>query len=172
MEPESSIRRVVSKVPRNEYGSSPPVDVVVGAWAAAGAGAVEDPASSDVKDGPDADVGDGVYAGGGSLEGTVNAFIPGRSGRRVAGEGFVSGLGLLLPIPPGCNVEGISEGPRNDGVAGVWRSDAFVDEVSERCDDLLLLRPIFRREPKSDLLCLSGGGTVHGFDEGITGDTA
>lgn len=169
MEPESSIRRVVSKVPRNEYGSSPPV--VVGAWAAAGAGA-EDPASSDARVGPDAEVGDGVYAGGGSFDGTVNAFIPGRSGRRVAGEGFVRGLGLLLPIPPGCNVDGISEGPRNEGVAGVWRSEAFVAEVSERCEDLLLLRPIFRREPKSDLPCLSGGGTVHGFDEGITGDTA
>lgn len=110
--------RVVSKVLRNEYGSSPLPDVVE-AWAAAGAGAREDPASSDVRVGPDAEVGDGVYAGGGSLDGTVNAFIPGRSGRRVAGEGFVSGLGLLLPIPPGCNVEGISEGPRNEGVAGV-----------------------------------------------------
>lgn len=89
----------------------------MGAWAAAGA--VEDPATSDVRVGPDAEVGDGVYAGGGSLDGTVNAFIPGRSGRRVAGEGFASGLGLLLPIPLGCNDEGISEGPRNEGVAGV-----------------------------------------------------
>jgi len=29
--------------------------------------------------GPEAAVGEGEYAGGGSLEGTVNAFIPGRS---------------------------------------------------------------------------------------------
>ena len=76
--------------------------------------------------------------------------MPGRSGRRVAGEGFVSGLGLLLPMPPGCNVLGRSEGPRNEGVVGVWRSDPFVEEVSDRCEDLLLLRQILRREPKID----------------------
>ena len=46
--------------------------------------------------GPVAAVGEGVYAGGGSFEGTVKAFIPGRSGLRVAGEGLVRGLGLLL----------------------------------------------------------------------------
>ena len=46
--------------------------------------------------GPEAAFGEGVYAGGGSFEGTVNAFMPGRSGRLVAGEGFVRGLGLLL----------------------------------------------------------------------------
>jgi hypothetical protein len=31
------------------------------------------------KVGPEAVVGDGVYAGGGSFEGTVKAFMPGRS---------------------------------------------------------------------------------------------
>jgi hypothetical protein len=46
MEPESSMRRVVSKVLRNEYGSSPPVVVGAGAGAAAPAGA-DDPASSE-----------------------------------------------------------------------------------------------------------------------------
>jgi len=30
------------------------------------------------------------------LEGTVKAFMPARSGRRVAGDGFARGLGLLL----------------------------------------------------------------------------
>lgn len=35
--------------------------------------------------GPDCTVGEGVYAGGGSFEGTVKAFMPGRSGRLVAG---------------------------------------------------------------------------------------
>jgi len=118
------------------------------------------------------EVGDGVYAGGGSLEGTVKAFIPGRSGRRVAGEGFVSGLGLLLPMFPGCNESGISEGPRNEGLVGVCMSDAFVEEVFDLCEDLLLLRPILRREPKSDRLCLSGGGTDHGFEVGMMGDIA
>jgi hypothetical protein len=48
-----------------------------------------------VEVGPDAVAGDGVYAGGGSFEGTVNAFMPGRSGRLVGGEGVVRGLGLL-----------------------------------------------------------------------------
>ena len=47
---------------------------------------------------PVAAVGDGVYAGGGSFEGTVKAFMPGRSGRRVAGDGLVRGLGLLRGI--------------------------------------------------------------------------
>ena len=37
-----------------------------------------------------------MYAGGGSFEGTVNAFIPGRSGRLVGGEGLARGLGLGL----------------------------------------------------------------------------
>jgi hypothetical protein len=37
--------------------------------------------------GPDAAVGEAVYAGGGSLEGTVKAFMPGRSGRLVGGDG-------------------------------------------------------------------------------------
>jgi len=48
--------------------------------------------------GPDAAVGDGVYAGGGSLEETVKAFIPGRFGRLVGGDGFVRGCeeGLLM----------------------------------------------------------------------------
>jgi len=55
----------------------------------------------------------------------VKAFIPGRSGRRVAGEGFVRGLGLLRdaslgPIRGdiGCK----SAGPLNVGVVGVWSS--------------------------------------------------
>lgn len=167
------MRRVVSKVPRNEYGSSPPV--ILGG-AATGAGAcADDPESSegrDAKVGPDAEFGASVYAGGGSLEGTVKAFMPTRSGRRVAGEGFVSGLGLLRP---GCKELGIpvlSVGPRNEGVVGVWRSEFFVEAVSDRCEDLLLLCPIFRNDPKSDRPCLSGGGTVHGFEVGMIGDIA
>jgi hypothetical protein len=125
MEPESSIRRVVSKVARNEYGSSPPrvaeagLDDVAGA-AASGIG------NSEIwvaRVGPDAAVGDRVYAGGGSFEGTVKAFIPGRSGRRVAGDGFVRGLGLLRePTSLGEN-RFKSAGPRKVGVAGVWSSD-------------------------------------------------
>lgn len=46
--------------------------------------------------GPVAVEGEGVYAGGGSFDGTVNAFIPGLSGRLVAGDGFDIGLTLLL----------------------------------------------------------------------------
>lgn len=105
---------------RNEYGSSPPrvaeegLDDVAGV-AASGTG------SSEIwvaRVGPDAAVGDGVYAGGGSFEGTVKAFIPGRSGRRVGGDGFVRGLGLLRPTSLGEN--GFkSAGPRKVGVVGV-----------------------------------------------------
>jgi hypothetical protein len=72
--------------------------------------------------GPLAAVGDGVYAGGGSLEGTVNAFIPGRSGLLVAGEGLESGfgLGLLLDRVLAC-VSGVkSAGPLKEKVAGAW----------------------------------------------------
>lgn len=67
--------------------------------------------------GPDAAVGEGVYAGGGSLEGTVNAFMPGRSGRLVAGDGFARGLGLLRG---GSVLTGArSTGPLKLGAAGV-----------------------------------------------------
>ncbi len=43
-------------------------------------------------------VGDSEYAGGGWFEGTVKAFMPGRSGRRVAVDGLVRGLGLLRSV--------------------------------------------------------------------------
>ena len=120
MEPESSIKSVVSKVARKEYGSSPPrvagVCLDVAAGAASGAG------SSEIwvaRFGPDAAVGDGVYAGGGSLDGTVKAFIPGRSGRRVAGDGLARGLGLLRE-PTSSGENGFrSAGPRKVGVVGV-----------------------------------------------------
>ncbi len=70
--------------------------------------------------GPDPAVGDGVYAGGGSFDGTVKAFMPGRSGRLVAGDGFVRGLGLRLEASSVCDNWFIrSAGPRNVGVAGV-----------------------------------------------------
>jgi hypothetical protein len=48
--------------------------------------------------GPVAAVGDGEYAGGGAFEGTVKAFMPGRSGRRVAVDGLVRGQGLLRGV--------------------------------------------------------------------------
>jgi hypothetical protein len=69
--------------------------------------------------GPDAAVGEGVYAGGGSFDGTVKAFIPGRSGRRVAGDGFVRGLGLLRDASSLWESAFKSAGPRKVGVAGV-----------------------------------------------------
>jgi hypothetical protein len=69
--------------------------------------------------GPDAAVGEGVYAGGGSLDGTVKAFIPGRSGRRVAGDGFVRGLALLRDASSFGEKAFKSAGPRKVGVAGV-----------------------------------------------------
>ena len=62
----------------------------------AGDGLVASSEDVSLRVGPDANVGDAVYAGGGSFEGTVKAFMPGRSGRRVAGEGLVRGQGLLL----------------------------------------------------------------------------
>jgi len=99
------------------------LDVVAGAGCS-GAG------SSEIwvaRFGPDAAVGDGVYAGGGSLDGTVKAFIPGRSGRRVAGDGFVRGLGLLRD-PTSLGEKGFrSAGPRNVGVVGVCRSGCVAE---------------------------------------------
>lgn len=65
--------------------------------------------------GPEAAVGEGVYAGGGSFDGTVKAFIPARSGRLVAGDGLVRGLGLLPGISPVFMDR--STGPRKLGVA-------------------------------------------------------
>ncbi len=43
-------------------------------------------------------VGDSKYAGGGWFEGIVKAFMPRRSGRRVAVNGLVRGLGLLCSV--------------------------------------------------------------------------
>jgi hypothetical protein len=70
--------------------------------------------------GPEAAVGDGVYAGGGSFEGTVKAFMPGRSGRLVAGDGFLSGLVLGLGLLREAAVlsGARSAGPRKLGAAG------------------------------------------------------
>ena len=44
--------------------------------------------------GPDAAVGEAVYAGGGSFEGTVKAFMPGLSGRLVGTIGLAMKKGL------------------------------------------------------------------------------
>lgn len=86
---------MVSKVVRNEYGSSLPAAIVEGAGASAGAGEADVDGDSisyagafEGRVGPDAGVGSAVYAGGGSFEGTVKAFIPARSGRLVGGVGF------------------------------------------------------------------------------------
>lgn len=51
-----------------------------------------------LNNGPEAAVGDAVYAGGGSFDGTVNAFIPGLSGRLVAGDAFENGFGFGLGV--------------------------------------------------------------------------
>jgi hypothetical protein len=69
--------------------------------------------------GPVAAVGCAVYAGGGSFDGVVKAFIPGRSGRLVAGEGLVRGLGLLRGMSLDCEKGFKSAGPLNVGVVGV-----------------------------------------------------
>ena len=68
--------------------------------------------------GPDAEVGDGVYAGGGSFDGTVKAFMPGRSGRRVAGDGLARGFGFLRGASMVCNAAARSAGPLKLGVGG------------------------------------------------------
>lgn len=107
MEAESSIKRTVSKVARKAYLSSVP-DALVAAGVFVGKFA---------KDGAGASTGDGEYAGGGSLDETVNAFMPGLSGRRVAGEGFDSGFGLgdldLDLDADGFAGTGSTEAPRN-----------------------------------------------------------
>ena len=79
----------------------------------------EDVASSGgcwgVNIGPVAAVGDGEYAGGGAFEGTVKAFMPGRSGRRVAVDGLVRGQGLLRGVSLLKGKEFRSTGPPNAG---------------------------------------------------------
>lgn len=89
----------------------------------------EEPGSSN--DCAVASTGDGVYAGGGSFEGTVKAFMPGRSGRLVAGEGFWKGF---LPASSGAN--GLPILFDGDGVL------VFLDlvEVADNVDVLLFLR--------------------------------
>jgi hypothetical protein len=83
MEPESSMRRMVSKVVRKAYGSSPLVWMVAGIDTAGVAGEYDDEEGTANSDGraprvgPEAAFGEGVYAGGGS-------FMPGW-------EGFVRG---------------------------------------------------------------------------------
>lgn len=87
--PESSIRKTVSNWVRKANGSSG-VDNCEsmdgeGEAARTGGGLMErlarlaDGGSFII--GPEAAVGEGVYAGGGSFDGTVKAFIPGRSFR-------------------------------------------------------------------------------------------
>ena len=97
IELESSTRRTVSKVLRKEQGSSPMVSIVISI-----ACLFKDIASSSSYQGvnirPIAAVGDSIYAGGGAFEGTVKAFIPRRSRRRVAVDRLVRGLGLLRSV--------------------------------------------------------------------------
>jgi hypothetical protein len=76
MESESSMRRVILKIVRKAYGSSPLGWTVAGVDAAGVAGEYDDEEGAACV-GPEAAFGEGVYAGGGS-------FMPGR-------EGFVRG---------------------------------------------------------------------------------
>jgi hypothetical protein len=90
-----------------------------------------------------ASTGEGVYAGGGSFEGTVKAFMPGRLGRLVAGDGLLKGF--LLPTSSGEN--GLPMLFDCDGVL------ALLDlvELADRVDALLFLRLSFDlRVPKTD----------------------
>ena len=140
MEPESSIKITVSKVARKAYLSSVP-DALV---------AVEVFVGRSAKDGPVGLTGDGEYAGGGSFDGTVKAFMPGLSGRRVAGEGFDSGFGLgdrdLLPT--GFAGAASSAGAGRNGLPELCVSTALADSV----DLALFLRPSLLRDPKTELL--------------------
>lgn len=106
-------------------------------------------------------MGDGVYAGGGSFDGTVNAFMPGRSerrlvdlrtqalaenlpGRLVAGDGLVRGLGLLRPILLSDDVLTL----RLPGLEGSGVMDLVVET-----EELLFLRPSLRSEPNTERRC-------------------
>ena len=159
----------MSKVPRKEYGSSPLLVVGAGVAASSGVGAAS-PAIRFSTVGPDWAVGEGVYAGGGSFEGTVNAFIPGLSGRLVAGDGFASGLGLLRDATSSLSdaPRPISAGPLNVpvGVVGVWISECA--EVLDLCDALLDLRPSLRIEPKRERLGAGSGWRPHADPVGMT----
>lgn len=127
----------VSKVARKAYLSSVPDALVAAAGVVVG---------MFTNDGAEPSTGDGVYAGGGSLDGTVNAFIPGLSGRLVAGEGFESGFGVVdLDLA-------------TTGTAGTAGSAAaLVDAV----DLTLFLRPNFWLKESSSKLHFDAEPSLH-----------
>jgi hypothetical protein len=157
----------VSNVPRKAYGSSPPRVALFVAGAGRGGALLSASSVIRIEGGatrvvPVAVVEEGVYAGGGSLEGTVKAFMPGRSGRLVAGEGFVSGLGLLRACSLSRSPILSSAGPRvaDVGVLGVCISEVEEFDLSEA---LLFLRPSLRMEPSNDRVD-EGASDLHGFE--------
>jgi len=103
----------------------------------------------------------------------VKAFMPGRSGRRVAGDGFESGLGLtlLLLLPMFSAVDGLrSAAPLELCAGGSWELVDVLDFVdfADFVDMLLLFRPSFLMEPNRDRLSVGAGSTIHGEFEGMT----
>lgn len=117
MLPESSIRKMVSNWLRNAYGSSgveswESMDGEGDGARALGMGFTERLAKLAVMGslitGPEAAVGEGEYAGGGSLEGTVNAFIPGRSSWQLVIIRFLHGYDLTWSSGSGTWVSHIS----------------------------------------------------------------
>lgn len=118
-------------------------------------------------------MGEGVYAGGGSLDGTVKAFIPGRSGRLVAGAGLAStgdagledrgqaGSGILDVLRDGlAKKKGLCKGLLAlIGDIGLAEDDpSDTGELIGLCDGLLMVLLSFRKELSRDLLGRRGAG--------------
>jgi len=104
----------------------------------------------------------------------VKAFMPGRSGRLVAGDGFDSGLGLtLLLLPPMFSaVDGLRSAAPLELCTGA--SCELVDlldlvDFADFVETLLLFRPSFLMEPNSDRFWVGSGSTIHGEVEGMVG---
>lgn len=104
----------------------------------------------------------------------MKAFMPGRSGRLVAGDRFESGLGLtLLLLPPMfAAVDGLrSAAPLVLCTGASWEWVDMLDLVdfADFVDTLLLFRPNFLMEPNSDRLWVGSGSRIHGESEGMVG---
>jgi hypothetical protein len=97
----------------------------------------------------------------------VKAFMPGRSGRLVAGDGFPRGLDegtFLRAVMLLKGLRGLkSAASCDEGEMGELRS-----ELLDLCEALLFLRAILRIEPKKDLDgAASSVGLIPQADPGV-----
>jgi hypothetical protein len=105
--------------------------------------------------GPDAAVGEAVYAGGGSLEGTVKAFMPGRFGRLVGGDGPLVKIGDINLVAVGELVD-VDAAVGEVVILGVVVGEG--DNLGAELILALLVLLSFRIVPIRDFLRFRGAG--------------